>query len=125
VSNPRVAVIIEDDPDIRALISAVLRQSGFEVHTATGGLEGIETVRVQQPLVTTLDVSMPGIDGFETARRIRAFSDTHIMMVTARADEEHARRGREAGADDYITKPFRPRDLRARVEAVIGASPAG
>jgi DNA-binding response OmpR family regulator len=117
-----VAVIIEDDPDIRALISAVLRQSGFEVHTATGGLEGIETVRLQRPLVTTLDVSMPGIDGFETARRIRAFSDTHIMMVTARADEEHARRGREAGADDYITKPFRPRDLRARVEAVIGAS---
>jgi DNA-binding response OmpR family regulator len=124
VSNPRVAVIIEDDPDIRALISAVLRQSGFDVHTATGGLEGIETVRVQNPLVTTLDVSMPGIDGFETARRIRAFSDTHIMMVTARADEEHARRGREAGADDYITKPFRPRDLRARVEAVIGASAA-
>lgn len=122
MSNPRVAVIIEDDPDIRLLLAAVLRQSGFEVHTATGGLEGIEAVRDQHPLVTTLDVSMPGIDGFETARRIRTFSDTHIMMVTARADEEHAQRGRAAGADDYITKPFRPRDLRARIEAVVGAS---
>ncbi|MFG6445820.1 response regulator transcription factor [Microbacterium sp. P07] len=124
MAHPRVAVIIEDDADIRALISAVLQQSGFDVHTATGGLEGIEKVREQHPLLITLDVSMPGIDGFETARRIRAFSDTHIMMVTARADDEHARRGREAGADDYLTKPFRPRDLRARVEAVIAAKAA-
>jgi DNA-binding response OmpR family regulator len=124
MSNPRVAVIIEDDPDIRTLIATVLQQTGFDVHTANDGLEGIEVVRQQHPVVTTLDVSMPGIDGFETARRIRAFSDTRIMMVTARADDEHARRGREAGADDYITKPFRPRDLRARVQALIGSEPA-
>lgn len=121
MSNPRVAVIIEDDADIRTLISAVLSQSGFDVHAASAGLEGIELVREFTPAVTTLDVSMPGIDGFETARRIRAFSDTRILMVTARADDEHARRGREAGADDYITKPFRPRELRARVEAALQA----
>ena len=125
MSLPRVAVIIEDDADIRALISVVLQGSGFDVHTATGGLEGVEAVRSQHPILTTLDVSMPGIDGFETARRIRSFSDTHIMMVTARADEEHARRGREAGADDYLTKPFRPRDLRARVEAVLASHDEG
>lgn len=119
--NPHVAVIIEDDADIRTLISTVLEQSGFDVHAATAGLEGIELVRAHDPVVTTLDVSMPGIDGFETARRIRTFSATRILMVTARADAEHARRGREAGADDYITKPFRPRDLRARVSAVVGA----
>jgi DNA-binding response OmpR family regulator len=118
--NPQVAVIIEDDADIRTLISAVLSGSGFDVHTASAGIEGIELVREFEPAVTTLDVSMPGIDGFETARRIRAFSDTRILMVTARADEDHARRGREAGADDYITKPFRPRELRARVQAALG-----
>lgn len=120
MSNPNVAVIIEDDADIRTLISAVLSGSGFDVHTASAGLEGIELVREYSPVVTTLDVSMPGIDGFETARRIRAFSDTRILMVTARADDDHARRGREAGADDYITKPFRPRELRARVQAALG-----
>ena len=122
MSNPRVAVIIEDDADIRLLIATVLEQTGFDVHTANDGLEGIEVVRAHRPVVTTLDVSMPGIDGFETARRIRTFSDTRIVMVTARADEEHSRRGREAGADDYITKPFRPRDLRARVAAMIEPS---
>ena len=119
VSNPNVAVIIEDDADIRMLIAAVLSQTGLEVHSATAGLEGIELVRRVDPIVVTLDVSMPGIDGFETARRIREFSDSRILMVTARADDEHARRGREAGADDYITKPFRPRELRERVQAAI------
>lgn len=119
MSNPHVAVIIEDDADIRSLISTVLAQSGFDVHAANAGLAGIELVREHKPVVTTLDVSMPGIDGFETARRIRTFSDTRILMVTARADDEHARMGREAGADDYITKPFRPRELRARVQAAL------
>ncbi|MFG6401266.1 MULTISPECIES: response regulator transcription factor [unclassified Microbacterium] len=117
-----MAVVIEDDADIRLLIATVLEQTGFAVHTAPDGLEGIETVRAQHPIVTTLDVSMPGIDGFETARRIRTFSDTHIVMVTARADEEHAQRGRDAGADEYLTKPFRPRDLRARVQAMLETS---
>lgn len=119
--NSPVAVIIEDDVDIRALISAVLSGSGFDVHTATAGLEGIELVREHKPIVTTLDVSMPGIDGHETARQIREFSDTHIIMVTARAEEYDARAGRDAGAHDYLTKPFRPRELRAMVLALVEA----
>ncbi|TFV82372.1 response regulator [Microbacterium sp. dk485] len=118
--HARVAVVIEDDADIRSLICTVLTGSGFDVHTASAGLEGIELVRQLSPAVTTLDVSMPGIDGYETARRIRAFSDTRILMVTARADESDVRLGREAGADDYIAKPFRPRDLRAHVEEIVG-----
>ncbi|QEW02936.1 response regulator transcription factor [Microbacterium lushaniae] len=117
--HARVAVVIEDDADIRSLISTVLTGSGFDVHTASAGLDGIELVRELSPAVTTLDVSMPGIDGYETARRIRAFSDTRILMVTARADDGDMRRGREAGADDYIAKPFRPRDLRARIEELL------
>src|SRR3546814_20092542 len=105
---------------MRALSSTELCGSGFKGHTASAGLEGIELIREYCPGETTLYGSMPGIDGFETARRIRAFSDTRILMVTARADDDHARRGREAGADDYITKPFRPRELRARVQAALG-----
>lgn len=119
MSTPAVAVVVEDDADIRSLLSAVLEQCGLAVQTAPDGLAGVELVRAHTPVITTLDVSMPGIDGFETARRIREFSDTHIFMVTARADEEHIRRGREAGADDYILKPFRPRELRARVQAIV------
>ncbi len=119
MSHPNVAVIIEDDADIRSLVIAVLEQSGYVVHAASGGLEGIDLVARYEPVVTTLDVSMPGIDGFETARRIRAFSDTRILMVSARADDTEERAGRDAGADDYLTKPFRPRELRERVRLLV------
>jgi len=114
-----IAVVIEDDEDIRGLVSTVLEQAGFTVHAAATGLEGIELVREHAPIVTTLDVSMPGIDGFETAKRIRAFSDTYIVMLTARNDEIDTLQGLQSGADDYLVKPFRPRELRARVEAML------
>ncbi|WP_439593139.1 response regulator transcription factor [Microbacterium sp.] len=115
----RVAVVIEDEADIRQLLSDVLASAGFEVHAASSGLEGIELVREHRPVVTTLDVSMPGIDGFETAKRVRAISSTYIVMLTARSEEIDALQGLEAGADDYVTKPFRPRELRARIEAML------
>ena len=119
VEHPRVAVVIEDEPDIRSLLADVLEQAGFVVHPAGTGLEGIELVREHDPVVTTLDVSMPGMDGFETAKRIRAFSHTYLVMLTARADEIDTLQGLQSGADDYITKPFRPRELRARIEAML------
>lgn len=119
----RTIVVIEDDLDIRLLLCTVLEGAGFAVRAAATGLDGIELVRRHDPAVTTLDVSMPGIDGFETARRIRAFSPTRILMVSARADEPERRAGREAGADDYLTKPFRPRELRQRVEDLAGTPP--
>lgn len=115
----RVAVIIEDDPDIRNLLDAVLTQGGFETVATSNGLDGIAAVRAYDPIVTTLDVSMPGIDGFETARRIRAFSPTYLVMLTARDDEIDTLQGLDAGADDYLTKPFRPRELRARIDAML------
>jgi len=117
--EPRVAVIIEDDADIRNLLEAVLTQAGFTVIPTSNGLDGVDAVREHSPVVTTLDVSMPGMDGFETAKRIRVFSSTYIVMLTARDDEIDTLQGLEAGADDYLTKPFRPRELRARIEAML------
>ena len=76
-------------------------------------------MREHQPLVTTLDVNMPGMDGFETAKRIRSVSTTYIVMLSARTEEIDALQGLEAGADDYVAKPFRPRELRARIDAML------
>ena len=119
VEEPRVAVVIEDEEDIRSLLSAVLSQAGFEVHGAGNGQDGLDLVLEHQPLVTTLDVNMPGMDGFETAKRIRAVSTTYIVMLSARTEEIDALQGLEAGADDYVAKPFRPRELRARIDAML------
>ncbi|WP_154605128.1 response regulator transcription factor [Arthrobacter sp. AQ5-05] len=119
MDNPRVAVIIEDDEDIRELISVILNQSGFDVHTAKNGAQGVEAVRATKPAIVTLDLGLPDIDGFEVARRIRLFSDAYIIMLTGRADEMDTLLGLETGADDYLTKPFRPRELRARISAMM------
>jgi DNA-binding response OmpR family regulator len=116
---PRIAVIIEDDADIRNLIEAVLEQMGFETHVAADGDAGVAAVRQWSPVVTTLDVSLPGIDGLEVAKQIRRFSSTYIVMLTARDEEIDVLLGLEAGADDYLSKPFRPRELRARIEAML------
>src|SRR3954452_15565762 len=115
----RVAVVIEDDADIRNLLEAILAQAGFTCYTASDGVEGIAAVRDHKPILTTLDISLPGIDGFEVARRIRAFSMTYIVMLSARDEEIDTLMGLDAGADDYLTKPFRPRELRARIEAML------
>jgi len=115
----RMAVVIEDDADIRHLLETVLTQGGFRVITAGNGLEGLEAIRRHSPVVTTLDVNMPGMDGFETLRRIREFSETYVVMLTALDEEVDTLHGLEGGADDYITKPFRPRELRARIEALL------
>ena len=115
----RVAVVIEDDADIRNLLRAILAQAGFTCYSAETGDEGIEAVREHQPILTTLDISLPGIDGFEVARRIRAFSSTYVIMLSARDEEIDTLMGLDAGADDYLTKPFRPRELRARIEAML------
>ena len=118
-ADQRVAVVIEDDDDIRHLLETVLTQAGFRVVATSNGADGVEAVRANDPVVTTLDVNMPGMDGFETARRIRSFSATYIVMLTALNEEIDTLQGLEAGADDYVNKPFRPRELRARIEAML------
>jgi DNA-binding response OmpR family regulator len=119
--NPpsRVAVVVEDDADIRNLLEAILGQAGFICYTAETGPEGIEAIREHEPILTTLDISLPGIDGFEVARQIRSFSSTYIIILSARDEEIDTLMGLDAGADDYLTKPFRPRELRARIEAML------
>ncbi|WP_460462967.1 response regulator transcription factor [Arthrobacter pigmenti] len=119
MDGTRVAVIVEDDRDIRELIEVVLRQAGFEIHVATSGESGVEAVREKSPAIVTLDLGLPDIDGFEVARQIRRFSDSYIIMLSARAEELDTLMGLESGADDYLTKPFRPRELRARVAAMM------
>ncbi|HEY5821209.1 MAG TPA: response regulator transcription factor [Propionibacteriaceae bacterium] len=115
----RVAVVIEDDADVRNLLEAILDQAGFVCHGTSTGVEGIAAIRTYEPILTTLDVSLPGIDGFEVARQIRSFSSTYIIMLSARDEEIDTLMGLDAGADDYLTKPFRPRELRARIEAML------
>lgn len=119
VQPPKTAVIVEDDPDVRHLLSEVLESAGFSTVSVGNGIDGVRAVANYQPLITTLDVNMPGIDGFEAARRIRAQSDTYIIMLTALDDEVDVVLGLNAGADEYLNKPFRPRELRARIEALL------
>ncbi|AZS35883.1 Alkaline phosphatase synthesis transcriptional regulatory protein PhoP [Microbacterium lemovicicum] len=115
----RTAVIVEDDADLRHLLVDVLEAAGFSTVSVGNGIDGIQAVLSYQPLITTLDVNMPGLDGIEAARRIRAQSDTYIIMITAMGEEADVVLGLSAGADEYITKPFRPREFRARVEAML------
>ncbi|MFT4212587.1 MAG: response regulator transcription factor [Microbacterium sp.] len=115
----KTAVIVEDDPDVRHLLVEVLEAAGFSTVSVGNGIDGVRAVISYQPLITTLDVNMPGIDGFEAARRIREQSNTYIVMLTGLADEADAVLGLSAGADDYIVKPFRPREFRARIEALL------
>ncbi|MFC7788647.1 response regulator transcription factor [Microbacterium sp. MAHUQ-60] len=119
---PKTAVVVEDDPDVRHLLAEVLESAGFSTIAVDNGIDGVRAVLAHQPLITTLDVNMPGIDGFEAARRIRAQSDTLIIMLTALDEEADVVLGLSAGADVYLNKPFRPRELRARIDALLRRS---
>ncbi|MFT4212672.1 MAG: response regulator transcription factor [Microbacterium sp.] len=116
---PGTAVVIEDEADVRALIAQILVGAGFTVVEAPTGMDGIAAVEEHRPELITLDVNMPGIDGFETARRIRALSKAYIVFITALNDEADVVLGFSAGADDVVIKPFRVRELRARLEALL------
>lgn len=113
----RHAVVIEDDDGIRALISVVLQRAGLEVIQVSNGLDGVEAVRENDPVVVIVDIRMPGIDGFETTRRIRSISDTHIIVLSAHVADADEAQSLAAGADVYMPKPFRPRELRALIDA--------
>jgi len=115
----RRAVVIEDDADVRALLTQLLQQAGFEVTEAETGAAGVRAVREVDADLVTLDLNLPDLDGIEVCRRIRDVSEAYIVMLTGRPDEIDRLVGLETGADDYLTKPFSPRELRARVAAMM------
>ena len=115
----RRALVVEDERPIRDLVVSYLRAGGLDVSEAATGLEGVEQARAEAPDVIVLDLMLPGLDGVEACRRIRTFSDAYVLMLTARADEIDKLVGLAVGADDYLTKPFSPRELVARVEALL------
>ena len=117
-TRPRI-LVVEDDPRTSASVALYLRHGGYDVAIAASGTEALEEVARTPPDLLVLDLMLPGIDGLDVCRTLRERSDVPIIMLTARSIEEDRLRGLEAGADDYVTKPFSPRELVARVQAVL------
>jgi two-component system KDP operon response regulator KdpE len=122
-------LVVDDEPPIVRLVKAKLRLDGYEVLTASRGDQALSMLQEQTPDLVVLDVMMPDMDGFETLRRIREQSQVPVVMLTARGSDADKLRGLQSGADDYITKPFNPDELEARIAAVLrrsaGMKPAG
>ncbi|NLE99350.1 MAG: response regulator transcription factor [Anaerolineales bacterium] len=112
-------LVVDDEPRMTRFIRMNLDLEGFRVIEAHTGMEALEKVRVHLPDLVIMDVMMPEMDGFETLRMLREVSTVPVIMLTVRADEEDKVRGLELGADDYVTKPFGPRELVSRVRAVL------
>lgn len=112
-------LVIEDEDGIIHLINLYLKDAGFTVVVAKDGADGLALHAREHPDLVILDIMLPAIDGFEVCRRIRAWSNTPILMLTARGDEENRISGLELGADDYLVKPFSPRELVSRVRAIL------
>jgi DNA-binding response OmpR family regulator len=113
-------VVVEDDPSISDLIDMYLRRDGHRVIRVTDGESGLSAVERERPRLVILDVGLPGsVDGFEVCRRLRASGSVPVMILTARCDEIDRVLGFELGADDYLTKPFSPREMAARVKAIL------
>ena len=113
---------VDDDHELRSLIAFALRQGGYLVVEAATGESALAVFAQEHPDLVLLDVNLPGIDGFEVARRLRAGSSVPILLLTVRDDESDVVRGLDLGADDYLTKPFSPRTLLARVRALLRRS---
>ena len=116
-------LIADDDPDILALVSFRLERAGYEVVQARNGEEAVQVALARRPDLAVLDVMMPRVDGYEATRRLREHEETSrmpIILLTARVQEEDIARGFDAGADDYVRKPFSPQELGSRVQAVLG-----
>jgi DNA-binding response OmpR family regulator len=116
--NARI-LLVDDETPILDLVRGYLEREGYAISTVEDGLAAVEHVRQERPDVVVLDVMLPGLDGFEVLRQIRTFSDAYVLMLTARSDEVDRIVGLSVGADDYLVKPFSPRELVARVKALL------
>jgi DNA-binding response OmpR family regulator len=112
-------LVVDDEARLRDLLHGYLTQAGFTVLQAGDGVEALRIARTQQPDLLVLDLNLPGLDGLEVCRQLRTFTDAYVLMLTARAEEIDRVVGLEVGADDYLTKPFSPRELVARVRAML------
>jgi two-component system, OmpR family, alkaline phosphatase synthesis response regulator PhoP len=112
-------LIVDDEARLRELLRGYLAGEGFTVLLAADGLAALALAQAHHPALVVLDLMLPGIDGLEVCRRLRTFSDAYVLMLTARAEELDRVIGLEVGADDYLTKPFSPRELVARVRAML------
>jgi len=117
--DPRTVVVVEDEPIIASAVAARLRKEGFRVEIAGDGPSGVELVERLQPDLVVLDLMLPGFDGLEVCRRIQQSRPVAVIMLTARDSETDLLVGLAVGADDYLTKPFSPRELVARVHALL------
>ena len=126
MSEETVVVIVEDDPNIADLVELYLRRDGFRPFQADSGERALEVIHERRPKLVLLDIGLPGeLDGIDVCRRVRADSDVPIIFLTARDDEIDRVLGLELGADDYVTKPFSPRELMARVKAILRRAEGG
>lgn len=112
-------LVVDDEPSILDLVGLYLGREGFNVQTAGDGAQALQILQARPPALLVLDLMLPEVDGFEVCRRVRATSSLPILMLTARDDEVDKIVGLELGADDYLTKPFNPRELVARVKAIL------
>lgn len=112
-------LVVDDEQSILDLVSAYLRQDGYEVHTATDGPGGLSAARAFKPDLVVLDVMLPGMDGLEVLAHLRRESDVYVILLTARSEETDKIVGLSMGADDYLAKPFSPRELVARIKAAL------
>ncbi len=115
----RRVLLVEDDPTLAEVVRKYLERDGYEVSVEASGETGLDTALSWQPDLVVLDIMLPGMDGYEVCRRLRNSTPIPVVMLTARATEDDRVLGLELGADDYVTKPFSPRELAARVSAVL------
>ncbi|MHB8960989.1 MAG: response regulator [Candidatus Limnocylindrales bacterium] len=115
---PRV-LVVDDEPPIVDLVAGYLGREGWEVSTAGDGIAALAAVRAFEPDAVVLDLMLPGLDGIEVCRQLRTFSDAYVLMLTARSEEVDRIVGLTVGADDYLAKPFSPRELVARIKALL------
>jgi two-component system alkaline phosphatase synthesis response regulator PhoP len=118
MSNEKV-LVIDDESSIVNLVTSYLRPEGYEVYTAGDGPSGLQAARTYTPDLIVLDVMLPGMDGIEVLTRLRRESDVYVILLTARTEETDKIIGLSVGADDYVTKPFSPRELVARIKAAL------
>jgi DNA-binding response OmpR family regulator len=112
-------LVVEDSVEILDLVTDLLRAEGFEVRTSMDGEAALDVARAYDPDLVVLDLNLPGIDGVQVCQRLRAFSQAYVLMLTAKGEEIDKVVGLSVGADDYVTKPFSPRELVARVQALL------